>query len=106
MWSLVDQPIVPLIHYRKREIIKLISNLETEFNFILNWMSSTATEAPEALTQWGHNIFIAGDPRRVTDSKRKSFMVDMYGFEMDGKLAGVSSYLRSQGGFEIEQVFS
>ena len=69
-------------------------------------MSSTATEAPEASTQWGHNIIIAGDPRRVTGSKRKSFMADMYGFEMDGELAGVSSYLRSHGGFEIEQVFS
>ena len=68
------------------------------------------TEAPEALTQWGHNIIIAGDPRRVTGSKRKSFIADMYSFKMDGELAGelagVSSYFRSHGGFEIEQVFS
>ena len=31
-------------------------------------------------------------------------MVDMYRFETDGKLAGVCNYLRSHGGFEIEQV--
>ena len=65
-----------------------------------------ATEAPEALTQWSHNIIIAWDTRRATGSKRKSFMADMYGFKMDGELAGVSSYLMSHGGFEIEQVFS
>ena len=53
------------------------------------------TEAPEALTQWGHNIVIAGDPRKVTGSKRKSFMVDMYSFEMDGEWVGVPSYLIS-----------
>ena len=106
LWSLVDLPTVPLVHYRKKEVIKLISNLETEFNFILHWTSSVATEAPEASPHWGRNIVIAGDPRRVTGSKRKSFMADMYGFETDGELAGVSSYLRSRGGFEIEQVFS
>ena len=106
LWLLVDPPTVPLIHYGKREVIKLISNLETEFYFILNWMSSVATEAPEASTQWGCNIIIAGDPRRVTGSTRKSFMADMYNFEIDEELAGVSSYLRSHEGFEIEQVFS
>ena len=64
------------------------------------------TEALEALTQWVQNIIIAGDPRKVTGSKRKSFMADMYSFKMDGELAGVSSYLRSHGGFEIEQVIA
>ena len=77
-----------------------------DLNLILSWTSSTATEAPEALTQWGHSIIIAGDPKKVTGSKRKSFMVDMYGFKMDGELAGVSSYLRSHGGFEIGQVLA
>ena len=48
-----------------------------------------ATEAPEVSTQWGHSIIIAGDPKKVTGSKRKSFMADMYGFKMDGELAGV-----------------
>ena len=65
-----------------------------------------ATEAPEGSTQWGHSIIIAEDPKKVTGSKRKSFMVDMYSFEMDGELAGVSSYFRSHSGFEIEQVLA
>ena len=63
----------------------------------------TTPEAPEASTQWGHSITIVGNPKQVTGSKRKSFMVDMYGFETDGELAGVCNYLRSHGGFEIEQ---
>ena len=106
MWSLEDPPAVPLIHYGKQEVTKLVSNLEIEFNLILSWTSSTATEAPEVLTQWGHSIIIAGDPKKVTGSKRKGFMADMYGFKTDGELAGVSSYLRSHGGFEIEQVLA
>ena len=41
-------------------------------------MDTTPVEAPEASTQWGHSITIVGNPKKVTGSKRKSFMVDMY----------------------------
>ena len=67
-------------------------------------MDTTPAEAPEASTQWGHSITIVGNPKKVTSSKRKSFMADMYGFGTDGELAGVCNYLRSHGGFEIKQV--
>ena len=106
VWLLVDPPNVPLTHYGKWEVTQLVSNMEPEFNLILSWTNSMATEAPEVLTQWSHSIIIAGDPKRVTGSKRKSFMADMYGFKMDGELAGVSSYLRSHSGFEIKQVLA
>ena len=33
-------------------------------------------------------------------------MADMYGFETDGELAAVCNYLRTHGGYEIEQVSS
>ena len=89
VWLLVDPLDIPLIHYGKWEFTQLVFNMEPEFNLILRWMSSTATEAPEASTQWGHSIIIAGDPKKVTGSKRKSVMADMYDFEMDGELTGV-----------------
>ena len=78
--------------------------MEPKFKIVLKWMDTTQVEAPEASTQWGHSIAIVGNPKKVTGSKRKSFMVDMYGFGTDGELAGVCNYLRSHGGFEIQQV--
>ena len=104
MWSLVDPPDVSLVHYWKWEVAQLVSSMEPKFKIILRWMGTTPAEAPEASTQWGHSITIVGNPKKVTGSKRKSFMVDMYGFETDGELAGVCNYLRSHGGFEIKQV--
>ena len=104
LWLLVDPPDVSLVHYRKQEVAQLVSSMEHEFKIILRWMDTTPAEAPEASTQWGHSIAIVGNSKKVTSSKRKSFMVDMYGFETDGELAGVCNYLRSHGGFEIKQV--
>ena len=103
-WSLADLPDVPLIHYGKREVVKLIPSMEPEFKLILRWMGSASAEAPGASTQWGHSISIFGNPKRITGSRRKSFMADMYGFETDGELAAVCNYLRTHGGYEIEQV--
>ena len=103
-WLLADPPDVPLIHYGKREVIKLISSMEPEFKLILRWMGSASAEAPGVSTQWGHSISIFGNPKRITGSRRKSFMADMYGFETDGELAAVCNYLRTHGGYEIEQV--
>ena len=103
---LVDPPDVPLVHYGKREVIEHISSMEPEFKLILRWMGSTSVEAPGASTQWGHSITISGNPKRITGSRRKSFMANMYGFETDGELAAVCNYLRTHGGYEIEQVSS
>ena len=58
----------------------------------------------DAAGQWGHNIKVVGVPRRESGSKRKSFMADTFGFANDGELQGVISYLRSHGGFKLEQV--
>ena len=105
-WSLVDPLDVPLVHNGKREVIEHISSMEPEFKLILRWMGSSSAEAPGASTQWGHSITISGNPKRITGSRRKSFMADMYGFETDGELAAVCNYLRTRGGYEIEQVSS
>ena len=103
-WSLADPPDVPLVHYGKREVIKHVSSMEAEFKLILRWMGSASAEAPGASTQWGHSISIFGNPKRITGSRRKSFMADMYGFKTDGELAAVCNYLRTHGDYEIEQV--
>ena len=105
-WSLADPPDVPLVHYGKREVLNHISNMEPEFKLILWWMGSSSAEAPGASTQWGRSITISGNPKRITGSRRKSFMADMYGFKTDGELAAVCNYLRTHGGYEIEQVSS
>ena len=72
-WSLADLPDVPLIHYGKQEVIKLISSMEPEFTLILRWMGSTSTEVPGASTQWGHSFSIFGNPKRITGSLHKVF---------------------------------
>ena len=105
-WLLEDPPDVPLVHYGKQEVLDHISNMEPEFKLILRWMGSSSAEAPGASTQWGCSITIFDSPKRITGSRRKSFMADMYGFETDGELAAVCSYLRTHGGYEIEQVSS
>ena len=104
LWSLVDPPDVPLVHYGKWEVAQLISSMEPEFKIILRWMGSAPAEVPGALSQWGHSISIARNPKRITGSKRKSFMADMYSFETDGEPAAICNYLRTHGGYEIEQV--
>ena len=78
--------------------------MEPEFKFILRWTGPASAEAPGASTQWGHSITIFGNPKRITGSRRKSFMAGMYGFETDGELAAVCNYLRNHGSYEIEQV--
>ena len=103
-WSLVELPDVPLMHYGKREIVELISSMEPEFKLILRWTRPLPSEAPGVSSQWGHSITVAGDPKRVTGSRRKSFMADMYGFSTNGELTAVCNYLRAHGGYEIEQV--
>ena len=103
---LADPPDVPLVHYGKREVLDHISNMEPEFKLILRWMGSSSAEAPGASSQWGCSITISSSPKRITGFQRKSFMDDMYGFETDGELAAVCNYLRTHGGYEIEQVSS
>ena len=100
-WSLVELPDVPLMHYGKWEIIELISSMEPEFKLILRWTKPLPAEAPGASSQWGHSITVAGNPKRITGSKRKSFMADMYGFSTDGELSAVCNYLRTHGGYKI-----
>ena len=78
--------------------------MEPEYRLILKWTGPALSEVPGGSSQWGHSIVIAGDPKRVGGSKWKSFMADMYGFTTDGELAYVCNYLRTHGGYEIEQV--
>ena len=104
VWSLVDPPALPLIHYGKREVRSVISSMEGEYNAILDWRSSTSSVPPGATTQWGSSIVISGQAKRIHGSKQKSFMADMYGFASDGELQAIKAYLLSHGNFEIEQV--
>ena len=104
VWSLVDPPALPLVHYGKQEVLSVISSMEGEYNAILDWRSSTGSVPPGATTQWGSSIVIAGEAKRIHGSKRKSFMADVYGFANDGELQATKAYLLSHGNFEIEQV--
>ena len=104
VWSLVDPPALPLIHYRKREVLSVVSSMEGEYNAILDWRSSTGSVPPGATAQWSSSIVIAGEAKRIHGSKQKSFMANMYGFANDGELQAIKAYLLSHGNFEIEQV--
>ena len=85
-------------------MLSVISSMEVEYNVILDWRSSSDAVPPGATTQWGNNIVIAGEAKRIHGSKQKSFMADMYGFANDGELQAIKAYLLSHGNFEIEQV--
>ena len=104
VWSLVDPPALPLVHYGKREVRLVISSMEGEYNAILDWRSSTGSVPPGATTQWGSSIVIAREAKRIHGSKRKRFMANMYSFANDGELQAIKAYLLSHGNFEIEQV--
>ena len=58
----------------------------------------------DSTSQWGHNIKIVGLPWKEFGSKVKSFLADMFGFASNSDLTNVTNYLRSHGGFELEQV--
>ena len=102
-WSLVDPPLLELIHYGKHEILHKISNMEIEYSALMTWSTHQGPPS-ESSGQWGHNIKVVGVPRHESGSKRKSFMADTFGFANDGELQGIISYLRSHGEFELEQV--
>ena len=104
VWSLVDPPVLPLVHCGKREVLSVISSMEGEYNAILDWRSSTGSVPPGATTQWGSSIVIAGEVKGIHGLKWKSFMADMYGFANDRELQAIKAYLLSHGNFEIEQV--
>ena len=101
--SLVDPPLLELVHYGKREILHKISNMEGEYSVIMTW-STHQSPLSDSSGQWGHNIKVVGVPQHESGCKRKSFMADTFGFANDGELQGVINYLRSHGGFELEQV--
>ena len=101
--SLVDPPLLELIHYGKREILRKISNMEMEYSALMTWSTHQGPPS-DSSGQWGHNIKVVGVPQHESGSKRKSFMADTFGFANDGELQGIVSYLRSHGGFELEQV--
>ena len=101
--SLVDPPLLELVHYGKREILRKISNMEVEYSVVMTWSTHQGPPS-DSSSQSGHNIKVVGVPWRESGSKRKSFMADTFGFANDGELWGIISYLRSHGGFELEQV--
>ena len=77
--------------------------MEVEYSVLMTW-SPTQAPPSESSSQWGDNIKVVGLPRRESGSKKKSFLADMFGFSSEGELHNISSYLKSHGGFELEQV--
>ena len=77
--------------------------MEVEYSDLMTWSPHKAPPS-NASSQWGHNIKVVGLPRRESRTKKKSLLADMFGFASDGELNNVANYLRSHGGFELEQV--
>ena len=77
--------------------------MEVEYSVLMTW---SPHQAPPSDTsgEWGHNIKVVGLPWRESGTKKKSLLADMFGFTSDGELNNVTNYLRSHGGFELEQV--
>ena len=83
--------------------MKKIANMEMEYSQLITW-STHATPLTDASSQWGHNIKIVGELRKIARSKTKSFLVDMFGFATNGEFSAVSKYLKNHGGFELGKV--
>ena len=77
--------------------------MEVEYSVLMTW-SPHQTPPSDSSSQWGHNIKVVGLPQRESGTKQKSLLADMFGFTSDGELNNVTNYLRSHGGFELEQV--
>ena len=77
--------------------------MEMEYSQLISW-STHSTPPTDASSQWGHNIKIVGEPRKIAVSKTKSFLADMFGFVTNGEFSAVSNYSKNHGGFELEQV--
>ena len=102
-WWLVEPPHLKLVHYGKWEIQCKIANMEFEYSDLMTW-SPHEVPPSDASSQWGHNIKVVGLPQRESETKKKSLLVEMFGFALDGELNNVANYLRSHGGFKLEQV--
>ena len=74
LWSLVDVPHLELVHYNKHEIMKKIANMKMESSQLITW-STHVTLATNASSQWGHNIKIVHEPRKIARSKRVSWWI-------------------------------
>ena len=77
--------------------------MEVEYSDLMTW-SPHEVPPSDASSQWGHDIKVVGLPRRESGTKKKSLLADMFGFTSDGELNNVANYLRSHGGFKLEQV--
>ena len=102
VWSLVEPPHLELVHYGKQKIWHKIENMEVEYSVLMTWSPQQAPPS-DSTSQWGHNIKVVGLPQKEFRTKR-SFIVDMFGFALNGELNNMTNYLRSHGSFELEQV--
>ena len=94
LWSLVDPSHLELVQYSKHEIMKKIANMEMEYSQLITWNTHMILPT-DASSQWGHNIKIVDEPRKITGSKMKSFLADMFGFAINGEFNAVSNYLKT-----------
>ena len=109
LWSLVELPDCRLVHFGKREVLARIEGMEVEYDQPLAYVDP-GPAVPEAeptgdpTQPWGDGIVVWGALQLQRCQQTPSLMADSYGFRGEEEWGRVQRYLKSHGGWQLEQV--
>ena len=97
------------MHFGRREVLARIEAMEVEYDQPLAYVDPgpaiPGAEPTGDLTQpWGDGIVVWGTTQLQRCQQTPSLMVDSYSFRGEEEWGRVQQYLKSHGGWQLEQV--
>ena len=109
LWSLVELPDCRLMHFGRREVLARIEAMEVEYDQPLAYVDLGPAVPGAELTgdptqPWGDGIVVWGASQLQRCRQTPSLMADSYSFCGEEEWGRVQQYLKSHGGWQLEQV--
>ena len=110
LWSLVEPPDYRLMHFGRTEVLARIEAMEVEYDQPLAYVDPGpavpgAEPTGDPTQPWGGDgIVVWGASQLQRCQQTPSLMADSYGFRGEEEWGRVQQYLKSHGGWQLEQV--
>ena len=106
---LVELPDCHLIHYGRKEVLARIQVMEDEYDVPMAYVDPGPAIPGAAHTSnpdkpWGEGITVVDPTQPLKGRITPSLMADSYGFRGEEEWIRVQKYLKSHGGWQLEQV--
>ena len=97
------------MHFGRREVLARIEAMEVEYDQPLTYVDlgpavPGAEPTGDPTQPWGDGIVVWGASQLQRCRQTPSFMADSYGFHGEEEWGRVQQYLKSHGGWQLEQV--